>query len=199
MADEIKRRGGWPKGKARKTIEQVKTAADRADPAATKQMAFMKSKMKARPNWESDDFGMEAGTDILNSPRETIDALAKDGVALQWATREVRGMEMKRQQRQTASEGWTAVHASDFDGLLDNGRLVPKGVDEFIEVGDCVLVARPMALHDKAKRAEQLLANEQLQLPRQMAQHGVPGVTGSDHRTVKNQINIHMDRVEIPD
>jgi hypothetical protein len=202
MTDEIgaaptKRRGGWTKGKPRKTVADVKAAADRADPA-TKQMAFMKLKMKARPNWESDDFGMEAGSDMLNIARETIDAFARDGVALQWATREVRGMEMKRQQRQTAAEGWTPVHVSDFDGILDNGKFLPKGVDEYIQVGDCQLVARPMALHQKAKRAEQTLADEHLDGPRQMLQQGI-NATGGRHPSVRNQINVHLDRVEIPD
>jgi hypothetical protein len=175
-----------------------KKAAPEAEPVVD-QMAKMKAKMKAKPNWESDDFGVDTGTDLLGIAQETIDALARDGVALQWATCEVRGMEMKRQLRQTASEGWSPVHLSDFDNALDNGKFLPKGTDEYISVGDCQLVARPMAMHQKAKREITKAANAQLGLPQAMARQGIP-VSGGQHVTVRNQINIGLDRgIEIPD
>src|SRR5882672_9069275 len=99
MADEAiidapKRRGGWPRGKPRQakaalTPEDVVAAADRA----AKPPSLM-AKMKARPNWESDDFvgvGTD-GVDRLNIPKDILLALHRDGVALQWVTRAVRGM-----------------------------------------------------------------------------------------------------------
>ena len=158
----------------------------------------MAGKMKARPNWESEEFGVDFGEDRLGISREKIEALAKDGVALQWATKSVRGAEMRGEMSKMAQGGWTPVHVSDFEGILDTGQFVPKGADEFIGVDDCQLVARPQALHEKAKLGEKLLADERLDGPRQVLRHGIP-VKGGNHPSVRNQISVGMDRVDIPD
>jgi hypothetical protein len=202
MTEEITkpRRGGWPKGRPRTTTKpRAKMTAETMKASlAEQQMLFMKSKMKARPNWESDDFGMEAGADVLGISQETVDALARDGVALEWATSSVYGQEMKRELRQTFSNGWTPVHLTDFDGVLDTGKFAPKGADESIQVGACMLVARPMQLHQKAKLQAKRDADEFVEAPTRMLRDGI-NVKGGNHPSVRNQINVQMDRVDIPD
>jgi hypothetical protein len=176
-----------------------KKDARKAEPDVLQdQMQRMKLKMKARPNWEDPDFGFEPGADVLSISQEKVDALARDGVALEWATSSVYGQEMKRELRQTYANGWTPVHLSDFDGILDDGKFAPKGADENIQVGACMLVARPSALHQKAKMQARRDANEQLLLPQQMAQQGIP-VPGGNHRSVRNEINVYQERIDIPD
>ena len=156
--------------------------------------------MKARPNWDSDDFvgvGME-GSDRLHIPEELVDSLWRDGIALQWATKSVRGMETPQEMAKMTRGGWTPVHQSDFDGALD-GMFMSKGVDEPIVVDDCILVARPAEIQKKAKRAMDRDATMPLQITEEQIGHGIPGVTGSGHKSVKNSINRVMERVEIPD
>ena len=192
-----KRRGGWPKGKPRaaKTVEEVKAAADRAQ---TKPSLLMK--MKARPNWESEDFmgvGLDA-VDRLKIHDDILFTLQRDGVALQWATRSVRGMETPQELSKMTKGGWTPVHQSDFDGILD-GLFMPKGQDDIICVDDCMLVARPTALHQKSRRAMDRDANLPLQISEDQIGRGIPGVTGSDHKSVRNQVKRTLERVDIPE
>ena len=192
-----KRRGGWPKGnpRAAKTVEEVKAAADRAQ---TKPSLLMK--MKARPNWESEDFmgvGLDA-VDRLKIHDDILFTLQRDGVALQWATRSVRGMETPQELSKMTKGGWTPVHQSDFDGILD-GLFMPKGQDDIICVDDCMLVARPTALHQKSRRAMDRDANLPLQISEDQIGRGIPGVTGSDHKSVRNQVKRTLERVDIPE
>lgn len=172
----------------------VKAAADRAEKPS------MMAKMKARPNWESEDFvgvGME-GTDRLKIPAELVNALYRDGVALQWATKSVRGMETPQQMSQMTRGGWTPVHQSDFDGLLD-GLFMPKGVDEPIIVEDCILVARPVEIQRKAIAAQRREASRPLQIAEEQIGQGIPGVTGSNHKSVSNTIKKSLETVAIPE
>src|SRR5712692_8526792 len=114
MSDEPlqtpKRRGGWPKGKPRNIDKQV---------AAT--TSAMMLKMKARPNWDDDTitFVGEEGVDRLKIPQEIVEQLAHDGIALQWITRSVRGQDAPQEVSKMTRGGWTPVHQSDFDGILD--------------------------------------------------------------------------------
>jgi hypothetical protein len=198
-----KKRGGWPKGKPRPmkpTPEQVTAAADRA---AAPPRNPMIAKMKARPNWDSDDFvgvGVE-GVDRLRIPPETIQALWQDGIALQWATRSVRGMETPQELGKMTRGGWTPVHQSDFGGILD-GMFMSKGLDDFpIAVEDCLLVARPADLQKRAKKGMDRDAVMPLQIAEEQIGHGIPGVTGSNlkNKGVRNAINKTTERIEIPD
>ena len=200
---EPKRRGGWPRGKPRAsraapTPEGVKAAADRA----MLPKSAMLAKMKARPNWESEDFvgvGID-GVDRLKVSPEKLDALHRDGIALQWVTRSVRGQEMPQEMSKMTKGGWTPVHQSDFDGLLD-GDFMPKGHDDVITVDDCMLVARPTQIQAKARAAERREASRPLQITEEQLGHSIPGVTGSDHPTATrgNAIKRTMERVEIPE
>jgi hypothetical protein len=192
-----KRRGGWPRGKPRtkKTIEDVKAAADRAEIKPS-----LLSKMKARPNWESEDFvgvGMDS-VDRLKVPDDILQALHRDGIALQWITRSVRGQETPQELSKMTRGGWTPIYQSDFDGILD-GVFMPKGQDDVIGVDDCLLVARPVEIHNKARRAMNRDASMPLQIAEEQIGHGIPNVTGSTHKTVSNRINKSLERVEIPE
>ena len=198
----IKRRGGWPKGKPRGfkvSTEEVKAAADRAE--APKKNPMM-AKMKARPNWDNEDFvGVgEDYVDRLRIPPDIVQALWQDGIALQWATRSVRGMETPQELAKMTRGGWTPVHQSDFEGVLD-GLFMSKGIDDFpIAVDDCLLVARPTELQKKSRRAMDREAVSPLQIAEQFIGQGIPGVTGSNHKSVRNSINKGpAERIEVPD
>lgn len=213
MSDEAakpKRPGGWPKGKPRvkapyaevQDAPSIVPGIGHNSGLQPKAAASMMSKMKSRPNWEGDDFhgvGIE-GTDRLAIPQDIVNSLQRDGVALQWVTHEVRGQETPQELSRMTRGGWTPVHQSDFDGLLD-GMFLPKGRDEVITVGDCMLVARPTELHAKAKMLERAEARRPLQIAEEQLGHGIRGVTGSDHPTAVrgNVIKKTMERIEIPE
>ncbi len=205
MNDEIRpetttRKGGWPKGKPRPKAKRPDWDSDGFDKKP--EPSPMLAKMKARPNWESSDFagpgaGLE-GVDRLHIPPEIIDSLWRDGIALQFITKAVRGMETPQELTQMTRGGWTPVHQSDFDGVLD-GRLMSKGVDEIITVGDCMLVARPAEMQKKAKSQERTEATEQTKrAERELLENGVRA-SGGRHITVRNQINKSLERIEIPE
>lgn len=184
----------------RKASEQVNAAADLAE--AMPRASSLLSKMKARPNWESDDYvGVgNDGSDRLRIPPELVNTLHRDGVALQWITKSVRGMETPQELAKFTKGGWTPVYQSDFDGMLD-GMFMPKGVDDVITVDDCMLVARPAEIQMQARRAMNRDAQRPLQITEEQLGHGIPGVTGSNHPTATrgNSIKRSMERVEIPE
>lgn len=209
MSDEVevvtpKRKGGWPAGKPRaKKVEPeaVKQAADRAELRAKSPPSLL-SKMKAKPNWESEDFaGVEQdGVDRLKIPDDILMGLHRDGVALQWITRSVRGQEMPQELANMTRGGWTPVHQSDFDGILD-GLFMSKGADQVIVHEDCMLVARPVEIQSKARMAQHREARRPLQITEDQLGRGIPGVTGGDHPTATrgNTIRKTLERIEIPE
>jgi len=201
-----KRKGGWPAGKPRgKKIEAAAAAATTESVvarAAAPARNPMLSRMKARPNWESDDYvGVgQDGVDRLRIPPEIVESLYRDGVALQWVTKSVRGQETPQELAKMTRGGWTPVSQSDFDGLLD-GMFMSKGIDDVITVDDCMLVARPTEIQKKARASERREASRPLQIAEEQLGHGIPGVTGSTHPTALrgNQIKKSLERVEIPE
>ncbi len=206
-APASKKRGGWPAGKprgprAKPEPESVIAAANRAEQRAALSPERRSLKMKAKPNWEGDDYvgvGQE-GSDRLHISDDKVLALARDGWALQWITKSVRGQETPQEVSKMTRGGWTPVSQSDFDNLLD-GDFMPKGQDEVITVDDCMLVARPIEIHNKAKMMERREANRPMQIAEEQLGRGIPGVTGSDHPTATrgNIIKKHMERIEIPE
>jgi len=193
-----KKRGGW-RGKRRRpqpappSPELVKKIADRA----MKPIA----KMKARPNWDDDTEYMVAdeGTDRLRIPKEIVDQLAADGIALQWITHSIRGMDMPLEYSKYIRGGWTPVHQSDFDGVFD-GMFMMKGVDDVVRVDDAMLVARPMSIQMKAKQRERQFAREPLRVKEAEVGQGLP-VTGGDHPSARaqNSIKRSVERIDIPE
>jgi hypothetical protein len=191
------KRKGWPKGKPRTqkvkpAPEAVKAAADRAE----------RPKIKARPNWEGDDFhgvGLD-DVDRLKIAPEKLAAIHRDGYALQWVTKSVRGQETPQELSKMTKGGWTPVHQGDFGGLLD-GDFMPKGIDEHIIVDDCLLVTRPIEIQAKAKMSERRDANSRVQIiESQMKTTGI-NVSGGSHPTATrgNMVTKTMERIEIPE
>lgn len=199
-----KKTGGWPKGRPRGKKIAGPVAADPVEPvvarAAVPARNPMLSRMKARPNWESEDYvGVgQDGVDRLRIPPEIVESLYRDGVALQWVTKSVRGQETPQELAKMTRGGWTPVSQSDFDGLLD-GMFMSKGIDDVITVDDCMLVARPAEIQKKARTAERREASRPLQIAEEQLGHGIPGVTGSNHKSVQNSIKRTMERVDIPE
>lgn len=204
MNDEApKKRGGWPKGKPRKP--PATTANESVTPTTTptprSASGSMLAKMKARPNWDDDTIVNvgEDGVDRLKIPQDIIERLAQDGIALQWITRSVRGQETPQEISKYTKGGWTPVFQSDFDGMLD-GLFLPKGVDEVIGVDDAMLVARPMAIHRKAREHEKKMARAPLAIKEAELGQGI-NVPGGNHpsATRQNRINKTVERIEVPE
>lgn len=206
MTDEFfaatpKKRGGWPKGKPRPKAsaaeaEVVAPAVIKAPPASKS----MLMKMRSRPNWDDDTITTvgDEGADRLRIPPEIVQGLARDGVALQWITRTVRGQEAPQEVTKFTKGGWTPVYQSDFDGVLD-GMFLPKGIDDVIGVEDAMLVARPMAIHQKSKAREAAMAREPVQIKEAELGAGI-NVPGGNHPTAtrQNRISRSVERIEIP-
>jgi hypothetical protein len=198
--------GGWPKGRPRgarmapKSARVIKEAADRAELRAKTPLI---SKMKARPNWETDDFngGTVDEADLLRIPETIVQDLARDGIALMWATHSIRGMDAKAEYAKATRAGWTPVHADDFNGVLDDGRFVSKGSGEQIMNGDCILVARPMEIESKARftmRRDAIAKVESAE--RTFKETGIMNVTGANHPNALrgNHVTKTIERLEIP-
>lgn len=157
-------------------------------------------KMKAKPNWDDDtgDAIDSSEVDRLHIPREIVAALARDGVALQWVTRSVRGQDAPQEVAKFRRGGWTPVHDSDFDGVLD-GLFMPKGTGDVICVEDCMLVVRPIAIHDKSKARDKRNADEPLRI--KVAELGAGlNIPGGNHPTATrgNKITISREGIEVP-
>lgn len=206
MATPAKKARGWPKGKPRgaktaPTSDKVQEAADRAELRAKAPKSLL-LKMKAAPNWESEDFqgvGQDE-VDRLRVPPDILFALHKDGVALQWATKSVRGQETPQEYAKFTKSGWTPVHQSDFDGVLD-GIFMPRGQDEPIVVDDCILMARPTAIQSKSKMNERRNAVAPLQtLEQSIGRTGIAGATGAGHPGALrgNHITKHLETIQVP-
>jgi hypothetical protein len=204
MTDETpKKHGGWPKGKPRKAVvaETATPEIPMPRPGAVVAKASLLGKMKARPNWDDDTILSvgEDGVDRLKIPDDIIERLARDGIALQWITRSVRGQHTPQEISKYTKGGWTPVHQSDFDGLLD-GLFMPKGVDDVIGVEDAMLVARPLAIHQKAREHERRAARAPLAIKEAELGQGI-NVPGGNHpsATRQNRINKTVERIDVPE
>jgi hypothetical protein len=169
------------------------------DPETSKRPSIW-SKMKAKPNWDDDtgDELLASEVDRLAIPQHIVSALARDGVALQWVTRSVRGQDAPQEIARFRRGGWTPVNGTDFDGILD-GLFMPKGTDDTICVEDCMLVARPIAIHEKAKARDRRAADEPLRI--KVAELGAGlNIPGGNHPTAtrQNKISISREGIEVP-
>jgi hypothetical protein len=88
------------------------------------------------------------------------------------------------------------VHNLDFDGKVD-GLFCNKGADCDVTLDDAVLMARPLGLHERAQASNRRKANIPIQTTEQAIGHGIPGVTGSDHKTAiaGNRITKTFERI----
>lgn len=199
MTDETANKGAWPGRRPNREVPvDVKGIADRAE--AMPRATSLLQKMKARPNWDdatADEVGEES-VDRLKIPRDLIEKFARDGVALQWITRSVRGQDAPQEVSKMVKGGWTPVHASDFDGAFD-GMFMPKGCDDVVGVDDCMLVARPMEIHKRSKQRERALAAEPLRIKQAELGAGL-NIPGGNHPSAvrQNRINITREGIEVP-
>lgn len=153
--------------------------------------------MKAKPNWETIDPTIEDSPDRLY-----VDpSLIPEGMSLQWVVDSIFGQEQSQARGTFERTGWTPVHQSDFGGQFD-GRFMPKGKEGEINVDGLVLMARPKAMTDKARRAETKRAYEQVAIKEQALRGGdIPITLDSRHpsATNTNKINKSYERIEIPE
>lgn len=197
MTDETPK-APWPGRRPTPTSAEVKAVADRA--AEMPRATTLLSKMKSRPNWD-DSTAHDVGTenvDRLHIPRDMIDKFARDGVALQWITRSVRGQDAPQEVSKMVKGGWTPVHQSDFDSALD-GMFMPKGTDDVICVDDCMLVARPMEIQRRSKERERYLAAEPLRIKQAELGAGL-NIPGGNHPSAvrQNHITITREGIAVP-
>jgi len=156
-------------------------------------------KMKAGSNWATvspEDF--TDNPDRLHIPRNEI----PEGMDLQWVTDSVFGQPQPERRATFEKRGWTPVHQEDFDGRFD-GRFMPKGKDGEIKMDGSVLMARPLELSLKAKRADRRAALEQVAVKEQGLISGdIKGVAlDTQHTTAlrSNKINKSFERISIPE
>ena len=111
--------------------------------------------------------------------------------------RRVMGQPVIQHRSDFEKKGWTPVHQSDFDHVLD-GRFMPKGIDEVIIVDDAILMARPIDIQRRALARLKADANAPLQIKQAELGTGLP-VSGGDHpsATRQNRINRSMERIEV--
>ncbi len=153
--------------------------------------------MKAKPNWESIDPHMEDSPDRLYIDKSLI----PEGMSLQWVVNEIFGQEQSQHRGTFERTGWTPVHQTDFDGQFD-GMFMPKGKEGEINVDGLVLMARPKAMTDKARKLEQKRAYEQVAIKEQALRGGdIPITLDARHpsATGSNKINKSYERIEIPE
>lgn len=174
--------------------------ADAQEGAEPSKRPSIWAKMKNKPNWDDDtgDVIDASEVDRLNIPMHIVKALERDGVALQWVTRSVRGQDAPQEVAKYRRGGWTPVHGTDFDGILD-GMFMPKGTDDVICVEDCMLVARPVAINEKARARDKRAADDPLRI--KVAELGAGlNIPGGNHPTATrgNKIVISREGIEVP-
>lgn len=180
--------------KAAKTAARAQASAAPAAPAGR-----TPPKMRARPNWD-DMSTVESGPDRLHIPAEMVQKLERDhGLSLQWVTDSVYGKPEPQLRASQEKRGWTPVHAEDFDGMFD-GLFTPKGHDGEINMEGLVLMARPVEITRAAQARDRRNAKMPTQIREQQLRGGdLPGVSGTNHPTVRNTVNRSFERIEIPD
>jgi hypothetical protein len=189
----------WPKGKPRKAMTDAAPAVASPTIGAPPPPAALKPRalMKARPNWNDTSAIESDSPDRLHIPRD----LFPEGYDFQWVTVSVLGMEVPEHTAKFERRGWTMVHGQDFDGIFD-GKFLSKGSDGPIVVDGLALMARPLELSLKAKRAELAAAREAVMIKQQQLTGGdLPGVSlDSRHPTAvaSNRINRTIEPVQIP-
>lgn len=155
--------------------------------------------MRARPNWE-DMSQHESGPDRLHVPKEIVEKLERDyGMSLQWVTDSVYGKPEPQLRAQLEKGGWTPIHAEDFDGVFD-GMFLPKGHGGEINMEGQVLMARPVEITRRAQQRLKRDAKLPVQIREQALKGGdLPGVSGTDHPSVRNTVKREFERIEIPE
>ena len=188
----------WPKGKPRKPVVQEQPPEPTLAQPVPKSVAPPKRPMmKAKPNWDEFNASEIDSPDRLHIPSE----LFPDGYDFQWVTVSVLGMEVPEHTAKFERRGWTMVHGQDFGGIFD-GKFLPRGSDGPVLVDGLALMARPLEMSIKAKKAELAAAREAVMIKQQQLTGGdLPGVSlDSRHPSAvgSNRINRTIEPVSIP-
>lgn len=180
------------------TPTPIKRRPGRPTKAEAAAAAKPKYKMKAKANWEDlDDLPAEESVDRLHIDRDVI----PEGMDMQWVTDTVLGQPQPQHRSGFERRGWTPVHQEDFDGQFD-GMWMPKGASGEIKNEGLVLMARPLELSIKARRADMRAADERVQIKERALRGGhIPGVSlDSTHPNAvsSNRITRSMDGAFVP-
>ena len=156
-------------------------------------------KMTAKPNWETVDADdLEYLPDRLRIDR----SLWPEGMDLRWVRDSYYGQPDPKNRGDAERKGWTPIHQSDFSGQF-NGVFMKKNAEGEINVDGLVLMARPEELSIRARRVDERIANEAVQIKEaQLTGGDLPGVTlDTTHKTAlnSNKISKTLERIEIPD
>jgi hypothetical protein len=154
-------------------------------------------KMRAKPNWETMDAdGPETPDRLYISPDKI-----PEGMSAQWVTHSVFGQAVPTHRAEFERKGWTPVHQDDFDGQF-NGKWMPKDAPGEIEVDGLVLMIRPKELTDRAQRANDFKARQEVAIKERALRGGdMPGVTlDPTHPSALgvNRIGKTRERIEVP-
>jgi hypothetical protein len=128
---------------------------------------------------------------------QVVKDLEADGFSLQWSAVECAGMPIR--DSYIEQNGWSPVLRSDWGGILSKHAEGDGPPDSPIMRGGLMLVARPVEIHRKAKQFEKAQAAEKLDNVAAMVNGGMPGVTGSRHKSALgyNRANRTVERITI--
>jgi hypothetical protein len=125
-------------------------------------------------------------------PQEVVDGLARDGIALQWHTESVLGQVQDSLLSVAQKNGWQFVGENEIPGV------------HTVAHGGQRLMARPMAIHEKAERRDK--ADAIGAITRMKQKHGegdLPGVSpeAARHPSARKAFkhNRTFERIDIPD
>jgi hypothetical protein len=205
---------GWPKGKPRKTKPEAparSTAADEQTPAqpkpekaaAPKDNKWSKAETdpkrkswlaRAGNNWGSTDWTDRSEDNALAVPPEIMNWLREAGLDCNWKVESVYGQPQTKLQNQYRANGWVAFDQESASSLCPGFE---------VEQGGLILMVRPMAISNKARKAEYAKARSPLQEREKMLGSGGAGVplpsgAGQHHRARDtNFIRRSMEQIEV--
>jgi hypothetical protein len=181
----------WPKGKPRKKVSAAKDTRPLKQRAGNnwddeKSKSFLdKVRSQDGSGWRD-----RSADTLFDLSEETHGWLRQNNLDAQWITKEIYGQPQDRHFGNLLANGWVPVEQNAVPGL---------GVSE---IGGSVLCVRPMAISEKARKAEKAKAQEILDLRRQQFQtEGVPLPSGAGrHPTAvtSNRLNRSLERIDIP-
>ena len=159
-------------------------AAPEAEPATPKPKAtpdYIEKFGTIGPDWDRSEFA-SMDENPLTIPRSILDNLASQGIVLEWKTQSVLGKEETRGMNVHRRNGWQEVAPNEIPGIA------------VTEIEGLRLMARPKALHDKAKEEERKEAVGRIASMRQAHGEGLP-IRGGDHVSART-FNHHRTSIE---
>jgi len=124
----------------------------------------------------------------LHIPKDVVEALAREGVAIQWVTETVYGQPQDHRMSVMRRNHWQEVQPGELPGV------------DVVAVDGLRLMARPMEIHQRAKSLEKSGAQERVAtMEASHRGHGVD-VPGGEHPSAL-RFNKHaksIEKIEIP-